>query len=152
MFGACQVVNVQDLPEFRNHGLSEIKKPFLVRFYTEDDVDRKLPIYYRGNGNKQTVAFKNNDSAYLWAKDVLFMQAKYVVAVLKNADFIEGRGPMVLDKIFDTHTRAHEYIMNQDGIYGSKQGISANAGVNVHGEAYAYNLYNGYEIEFKILD
>ena len=45
-----------------------------------------------------------------------------VAIVLKNADFTEGRGPMVFDKVFDTVEHAEAYIALQPGIYGSKQG------------------------------
>lgn len=44
-----------------------------------------------------------------------------VAVVMKNADFTEGRGPMVLHKIFDKVEHAEEYISKQEGIYGSKQ-------------------------------
>lgn len=44
-----------------------------------------------------------------------------VVVVLKNADFTEGRGPMILDKVFDTVKNAEAYIKLQPGIYGSPQ-------------------------------
>lgn len=48
-----------------------------------------------------------------------------VAIVLKNADFTEGRGPMVFDKVFDTVEHAEAYIATQPGIYGSKQGKGA---------------------------
>lgn len=44
-----------------------------------------------------------------------------VAIVLKNADFTEGRGPMVLHKVFDTVEHAEAYIITQPGIYGSPQ-------------------------------
>lgn len=46
---------------------------------------------------------------------------KTVAIVTKNADFTEGRGPMVFHKVFETEEKAVEYIMRQNGIYGSKQ-------------------------------
>lgn len=61
----------------------------------------------------------------------------FVYVVLKNSDFSEGRGPMVFHKIFKTSQLAHDYIMQQEGIHGSKQGIC-----KILGE----NYYNGYEI------
>lgn len=44
-----------------------------------------------------------------------------VVVVNKNADFTEGRGPMLVDKIFDSMEAAEAYISAQPGIYGSPQ-------------------------------
>lgn len=67
--------------------------------------------------------------------------------VLKNADFTEGRGPMVLTgDAYRNYDDAVDYIMSQDGIYGSKQYSQWSNGVNVHGEIYAYVTFNGYEI------
>ena len=43
-----------------------------------------------------------------------------VFAVFKNADFTEGRGPMMLDKIFASESKACKYIDNQEGIFGAK--------------------------------
>lgn len=57
-----------------------------------------------------------------------------VYVVLKNADFIEGRGQMRLHSIFSTKKEAHEYIMSQDGIFGSPQNFGKYG-------------YNGYEIK-----
>lgn len=44
-----------------------------------------------------------------------------VAVVLKNADFTEGRGPMLFHSVWDTYENAAEYVSRQDGIYGSKQ-------------------------------
>ena len=60
-----------------------------------------------------------------------------VFVVLKNADFTEGRGPMLFHKVFATKKAAHDYIMDQEGIYGSKQGVSS----------YGYNGYNIREVD-----
>lgn len=58
-----------------------------------------------------------------------------VAIVLKNADFTEGRGPMLLHKVFDTVENAEAYILLQPGIYGSKQGRSP------------YGGWNGYDVK-----
>jgi hypothetical protein len=64
-----------------------------------------------------------------------------VFIVTKNADFTEGRGPMMFHKAFATFGAAEAYVMSQDGIYGSKQGKSS------------YGGYNGYDIkEAPVLD
>lgn len=44
-----------------------------------------------------------------------------VYVILKNSDFTEGRGPMVLHKIKKTEKSAVDYVMSQEGIFGSKQ-------------------------------
>lgn len=70
-----------------------------------------------------------------------------VFAVLKNADFTEGRGPMLLHKIFSSYEAASDYIMAQPGIYGSKQGIDISLSkVNDW-------WYNGYQVkQMDVLD
>lgn len=55
--------------------------------------------------------------------------------VLMNSDFTEGRGVMVPHQIFDSREAAHQYIMMQPGIFGSKQ--------RKHDD----DRYNGYAIE-----
>ena len=44
-----------------------------------------------------------------------------VWVVRKNADFTEGRGPMLIHAIFENDTLAVEYIMTKPGIYGRRQ-------------------------------
>lgn len=38
----------------------------------------------------------------------------------KNADMTEGRGPLLLDKVFKEERDAHEYINGQSGVFGRK--------------------------------
>ena len=59
---------------------------------------------------------------------------------MKNADFTEGRGPMLFHSVYDTFEAAEYFILNQDGIYGSKQGPSG------YGDNEKRKSYNGYEI------
>ena len=66
--------------------------------------------------------------------------------VTKNADFTEGRGPMVYHKAFRTFDDAVEYVMKQDGIYGSAQGARNNAGISITGTPYVVSSFNGYNI------
>jgi hypothetical protein len=70
----------------------------------------------------------------------------YVVVVTKNADFTEGRGPMMFDKVFTGVDSAVEYILDQSGIYGTEQGARNYAGVNIHGTPYCVSGFNGYDI------
>jgi len=44
-----------------------------------------------------------------------------IYIVKKNADFIEGRGPMIIDKIFLKKEDAVAYIKNNKGIMGGNQ-------------------------------
>lgn len=65
-----------------------------------------------------------------------------VFVVMKNTDFTEGRGPMVIDRAYTNRTYAHDYIMAQEGIYGSPQRYEPK-----------YDSYNGYSIRtLKVLD
>jgi hypothetical protein len=64
-----------------------------------------------------------------------------VYLILKNADFTEGRGPMLTHMIVDSFETAHDYIMKQSGIYGSSQGEN----LSFRGTNYRY--YNGYEVK-----
>lgn len=69
---------------------------------------------------------------------------KTVVVVTKNADFTdftEGRGPMLFHSVWADMATADAFIMRQDGIFGSKQGVSA---YNRHGESDGTVNYNGY--------
>lgn len=65
---------------------------------------------------------------------------KKVYIVMKNADFTEGRGPMLFDCAFEHGKDAVEYVSFQEGIYGSPQLVQ----MNTYGH-YAYA--NGYLID-----
>lgn len=43
-----------------------------------------------------------------------------VWATYKNADMIEGKGPMVMDKVFLEEKDAHEYVDGQEGVFGRR--------------------------------
>lgn len=62
-----------------------------------------------------------------------------VFIVTKNTDFIEGRGPMIFNRVFDTFEAAEFYVLNQYGISGSKQGPSGYGTETII-------TYNGYDI------
>ncbi len=61
-----------------------------------------------------------------------------VYLVNKNADFTEGRGPMLPHRLFKNADDAHNYIMDQSGIFGSDQ----------YKNSYGYN---GYSISEMVL-
>lgn len=75
-----------------------------------------------------------------------------VWCVMKNADFTEGRGPMQLHKIFKDIHDAVNYILSQEGIYGSRQYCRFNHGINVEGMLYAYHSFNGYDLKPMIVE
>ena len=65
---------------------------------------------------------------------------KNIYVVLKNADFTEGRGPMLFDSVWENGDDAINYVSDQPGIYGSKQHIELNK--------YGFYAYaNGYQIK-----
>lgn len=73
---------------------------------------------------------------------------KIVCVVLKDKDV----GPPMFDKVFKTYQAAVDYILTKDGYYGTKQGSTNSAGVNIYGEAYCISGFNGYNIVFTRLE
>jgi hypothetical protein len=65
--------------------------------------------------------------------------SKMVYVVKKNADFTEGRGPMLFDSVWEDGPEAVEYVRGKSGIYGSAQNIQMSKY-----DCYAYA--NGYQI------
>lgn len=76
---------------------------------------------------------------------------EHVAAVLRNADFTEGRGPMLLDKVFSDLPAAERYIAGNEGIYGSPQRRELYLGINITSTLFARLHWNGYTIEFTEL-
>lgn len=72
---------------------------------------------------------------------------RVVWAVMKNADFTEGRGPMHLHKLYKNFDDAVSYVMGQSGIYGSTQGVHNYPGISINGNAYIVSGFNGYDIK-----
>lgn len=64
-----------------------------------------------------------------------------VYVILKNSDFTEGRGPMVLHKIKKTEKSAVDYVMSREGIFGSTQKESHYSQLNSN-----VRYFNGYDI------
>ena len=71
--------------------------------------------------------------------------------VLRNADFTEGRGPMIPIEVFRNANEAHNFIMAKQGIYGSPQNHSISFGVSVKGNLYCMINYNGFDIKEIII-
>lgn len=75
-----------------------------------------------------------------------------VFVVFKNADFTEGRGPMLLHRIYETFELAEEYVLLQPGIYGTKQGSSGWQPRPDFAAPKREKNYNGYSIkEYDVL-
>lgn len=67
--------------------------------------------------------------------------------VTKNADFTEGRGPMVHHAVFKDPREAHAYVMLQQGIFGSQQpDVDFSVQREKMTEPYGAS-YNGYDIK-----
>jgi len=64
-----------------------------------------------------------------------------IAIVTKNVDFTEGRGPMIFYKAFSDEQKAVHHIMEQHGIYGSKQ-CETKHGYEREGE----RSFNGYDL------
>lgn len=64
-----------------------------------------------------------------------------IYIVLKNSDFNEGKGLMLIHKTFSTLNAARNYIKKEPGICGSKQYENPLFFQN------DYETWNGYEIK-----
>lgn len=72
---------------------------------------------------------------------------KFVYIVRADSDTTEGRGPMIIDKVFVNIENARTYIKSNFGIMGSKQ--HCYSPLDEHGREY----WNGYDIiKMKIED
>lgn len=73
------------------------------------------------------------------------MNKLYVVTVCR--DFIEGYGPMLLQKIFKTYQEAYDYIQSKPGLYGSNQKIKPSVYKSYCDEGVTQELFNGWELD-----
>jgi hypothetical protein len=69
-------------------------------------------------------------------------EPREVFVVKKSSDFTEGRGPYLVDQIYDTQEAAEAYVRTQGGIFGSKQYDKPTE----HSKP-GRLMYNGYVIE-----
>lgn len=96
--------------------------------------------------------YQTTKEAETAAEEYINWAMNTVAIVTKNSDFTEGRGPMVFHKVFRSLQDAHDYVMQQSGIYGSKQkfscyfGCSVGKSVDLSQMLYASMNYNGYSI------
>lgn len=165
------MININDfiyITEVFN-GLKEYKgicKPFLISneecftpftfliIYGSDDLNEGYIDFPFINNQSSVCGYSSKEEAeiarqkfvtYLTNKNNSSIDVVYVVT--KNTDFVEGTGTKILHKVFRDPKKANNYIMNQNGIYGSKQYKQIITGVNIKGELYGSISYNGYDIE-----
>lgn len=78
------------------------------------------------------------------------MNKKTVFVVFRNADFTEGRGPMLVHSIYDSLELAQRYVMRCDGIFGSTQSLDP---IRFNDDDLEIQYANGYLIrEFVVRD
>lgn len=76
------------------------------------------------------------------------MNKKFIVTACR--DFIEGYGPMHLQRIFNTYEEAYDFIQGKDGIYGTKQHEKPTV---YEKENYGTEeLFNGYVLTIMVND
>lgn len=100
-------------------------------------------LEYRG-----TEIFHRVDKAGLVLKYFQQPNSDVMCVVMRNNDRTEGRGPVSFHMLFKNYQDAVDYILEQDGIYGTKQGSQNYPGVNIYGGAYCVSGFNGYDILF----
>lgn len=114
------------------------KTKLIAVIYEDDDTKKKYPSYY--------VLSPSETKNEVLKKFDYDKNKKYCFVVLRNSDFIEGRGPMKLDCIWNSKIQAEEYIASKKGIYGSPQKREEHFGNNIYGMMYISIYYNGYDI------
>lgn len=118
----------------------------LFKFFNQQPLE---PIL----NEKDFLVFTISDNKYfVLDKEYLeVIDQAHVWVVLKNQDFNEGGGPMLIHKVYGEFKDAVEYIMSQGGIYGSTQGVSNWLGVSAKGSPYCSSHFNGYDlVPYKI--
>lgn len=123
-------------------------KPFVVLF----EVDEYEFALINQDGGNHTKGFATKEEAFHAGVEFLLHFKYDAVIVTKNADFTEGRGPMLFHRLFKSVKKAEEYVSRQNGIYGSKQHRHIQFGMNINGDGYAYPYWSGYEIELVSFD
>jgi hypothetical protein len=143
-----EVFNVLD---FMNKDLESdlhlVKKPYSFKVSWGDNwfypLSRSKNFAYSTPGEARQKAL---DPDFNWE------MGNSMFVVLKNADFTEGRGPMLLDRLFHKFDNAVDYVMQQSGISGTKQGRSIYYGISLSKEVFCQDFFNGYQIEAKFVE
>lgn len=124
-----------------------VKNPYVVML---TDLDRReRPLIIKSEDRTEIVGYPS----IVEAKNAYFNYCNkhkndtFCYVVTKNADRTEGRGPMLLDRVFSTIEAAERYVEKQEGIFGSKQYCSITFIINVRKELCCCVHHNGYEIK-----
>lgn len=145
---SIEAFNVRNAKGFRKYDNWRCAKPYVYMLKRGDYV--LYPVY-----KDKVVGYSSLEEATRAAEhhrsQLIANQQPKVFVVMENSDFTEGRGPMVLHKVFADGEVAHNYVMSKEGIFGSTQRQEPTWGINVSGEVYGYHSYNGYEITAKDL-
>lgn len=142
-----KVFDARKSEHYRNYSGSKCKTPFTFMI----TIDGYVTFPYNSN-TRSTCGFATQQEAERARENFRFNINNKVFVVLKNSDFTEGRGPMLIHKVFKNIESAHGYIMSQKGIYGSTQYHQINMGVNINNELYCYASYNGYDLQIMELE
>lgn len=106
--------------------------------------------------NDKEFAFIEHDGRLFVFNDeetqLLRKGGKFVFSVLINSDMIEGRGPMVPHRAFGSLEKAIDYVLSQEGVFGSSQHMRTAVGVNVRAEPYAYSSFNWFDIKLTLIE
>lgn len=137
VFNNCRVVAWSNVNPYRwREAFEEIIRPEnrIIKNMSERDFD-----FFKKMADTE---FERQD--YRMANDVELNTPTNIYVVLKNADFTEGRGPMLYHAVFRNKEHAVNYIMDQDGIFGSTQNSTPSSRTNAAGTMHEY--YNGYTL------
>lgn len=94
--------------------------------------------------DNEFVEVKSGNTVMYYKPEDFVLDENTIFAVLKNADFTEGRGPMLLHSTWKDYDKAVEFILEQEGIFGSKQSATTHSGININGAPYVNSSFNGY--------
>ena len=141
-----RVFDISKEPHFHEYsfGIKDNEKR-LWTFSIDLDGKEFIPLAYYKQSVWKTEAEATAEIASFSLENVVFV-------VLKNADFNEGRGPMLLHKMFASYKDALEYIAKQQGVYGSKQYKNIMYGIDIYGKGYCIESFNGYSISIMNIE
>lgn len=133
------VIDVRNNPHYRPYSSILNQTPWVVMI---TDATGDYPFIH---GRSSLCGYATKADAKEAAKGITADKHDGFI-VMKNTDFTEGRGPMRPHAFYRRHHNAHNFVMRQQGIYGSAQYCNVRFGLNVYGDTYGSRNYNGYDI------
>lgn len=113
---------------------------FIAALYEDDDIENKYPVF-------EDIRPEETKSEYCARIVDLYDNAPFVFVVMRNSDFTEGRGGMLLDSVFASRVKAEEYVASKPGVMGSKSYRDAVFNTrSTDNTVYCFIMYNGYDI------